>query len=785
MLGGSVCLVSWQALIHVTAAPASGQAETATPGVSNATANDTAWQSGMPYGAPDPIVGQLYFIQAKGKSFLQGSPPGEPCRKPEEGPQFTHTLGRDVAVMETEVTRQMWADLKARQPAIGSDNTNLKLGDGPNNPVQRVSWYKALLFANLLSLERKLTPVYYTDSTKKNAVDALAEATDSVFMDPDANGFRLPTEGEFEYFDRAGSVATFAVDEPNYGKSSCDENSWGVYPDLDKIAWFIENTWEPFRSSRPVGLKAPNRWGLRDTHGNIFEFTWDRFAPYPTGWVTDYQGPASPSYPKRVGKGGSWYHVVSWMRPAFRSALTPGLGAMDVVGFRLVRTVVTADFPLRFSQFGQGQGFASDLVLANPSPSRTVTGSVSWTDGDGLLLPIDLDSAAGPDFSIPPLGVHIISAGGLGNLRIGSAVAIGNGRLSGVVRFSIPGTGIAGVGSGEPLFGFIAPVRRVAGGINTGLAVSNMEDHPGRLILLLRNLQGQEVAGGAKTITGVPASGHLALFINELFPEAVKGDFQGTLTVESVGGRVVATVLELGPNPGEFTTLPVIPLPESRAATDLHFAQFGSGQGFRSDTVLVNPRADRSVSGTLSFSDDRGDPMAVGLAGAGSQSSQPFTIPPLGALTIATNGSGALSVGSARATADGPLGGVVRFTIPGRGIAGVGASSPMNHFLIPVRRTAGGLSTGIALRNTGNSTIKVDLTIRDRVGAPGTQVTIDGIAARGHRALLLEELFPEVAGTEFEGSVSVRVTGGMAAATALELGQRTGEFTTLPVTAIE
>ncbi len=441
---------------------------------------------------------------------------------------------------------------------------------------------------------------------------------------------------------------------------------------------------------------------------------------------------------------------------------------------------------LLFSQFGNGLGFTSDLVLTNPSPAATVAGTITSADDNGLPLSVGLGTTR-IEYSILPQGAFTLSTNGLGELAVGSALVTSDGALGGVVRFSIPGKGIAGVGGSEPMSGFIAPVRRAAGGINTGVALSNAESHAVSLDLTLRNQQGQEVPGGRRTIENFPARGHLARFIDELLPEAEISGFEGTLVVNATGGQIAATALELGPAPGQFTTLPVTPLTGGGTATEFFFAQFGSGGGFTSDTVLVNPRAVGSVSGTLVLLDEQGQPMPVGLAGSGLESSRSFSIPALGVVTISTDGNGSLSVGSARVSADGPLGGVVRFHIPGIGIAGVGESRPLIRLLIPVRRTPGGISTGIALQNPGAAPVTIALQLRDTTGTvvPGGTAPSRNLAAGGHLARFVEELFPEANTQDFHGTLSVEVTGGKVAATALELGSKPGEFTTLPVTQVE
>ncbi|MDA2938095.1 hypothetical protein MYX75_07530 [Acidobacteria bacterium AH-259-A15] len=119
-------------------------------------------------------------------------------------------------------------------------------------------------------------------------------------------------------------------------------------------------------------------------------------------------------------------------------------------------------------------------------------------------------------------------------------------------------------GAGDVYTSFVAPVRRKAGGINTGIAIYNTRSLAVTLNLTLRDPQGEVVTNGTRTIADFPAAGHLAQFIGGdgevLFPGADTDDFEGTLVVEVTGGKVAATALELGTQPGQFTTLPVTPL---------------------------------------------------------------------------------------------------------------------------------------------------------------------------------------------------------------------------------
>ena len=228
---------------------------------------------------------------------------------------------------------------------------------------------------------------------------------------------------------------------------------------------------------------------------------------------------------------------------------------------------------LWFAQFGNGLGFSSAIVLTNTSTTEQNEGTVEFSDGVGQGLSVGIVEEPQPTtsaavfptavtdrvaFSISPLGAITISTDGEGDLVVGSARVTATADLGGVIRFSIPDIGIAGVGASQPLSGFIAPVRREVGGINTGVAIRNTEDQAVALDLKLRTQGGIEVA--AATIDELVANGHLAKFIDELFPEVDTDDFVGTVVVQASGGEIVATALELGDEPGQFTTLPVTPL---------------------------------------------------------------------------------------------------------------------------------------------------------------------------------------------------------------------------------
>lgn len=263
--------------------------------------------------------------------------------------------------------------------------------------------------------------------------------------------------------------------------------------------------------------------------------------------------------------------VVTGETYSFGFSTGPSLGVFHGGSDAFVAKIAES-VALYFAQLGNGEGFRSELVLTNPSHDHVVSGRVDFFDDEGAPLLLGLligaegglpasrssELVSGREINIAPLGVVVLSTDGIGDLAVGSAVVISDGALGGVVRFTIPGIGIAGVGSGEAHEELIAPVRRRSGGMNSGIALCNTGATPVMLELSLRNKAGEPVAFGTRTVEDFPGQGHLARFIDELFPDADLDDFEGTLTVEVSGGKVAATALEQGKQPGEFTTLPVL-----------------------------------------------------------------------------------------------------------------------------------------------------------------------------------------------------------------------------------
>lgn len=155
-------------------------------------------------------------------------------------------------------------------------------------------------------------------------------------------------------------------------------------------------------------------------------------------------------------------------------------------------------------------------------------------------------------------------------------------------------------------------------------------------------------------------------------------------------------------------------------------------------------------------------------------------VQPLGELTIITSGQGAVMTGSVRVLADGLIGGVLRFNAPGIGVAGVGASAPLNDVIFPARRQEGGINTGTAIRNLGENPIQVSCqSMKEGAVLEATDIPLSG---NGQTAKFIHELFPQTDTFDFVGSVRCTASEGERfAGVALEMDANSQIFTTLPM----
>jgi formylglycine-generating enzyme required for sulfatase activity len=246
-------------------------------------------------------------------TFTMGSPTSEPGRFPDET-EHQVTLTHAIYVSTYEVTQWEW------QAVMGWNESCFQ---GANRPVEIVTWFDALSYCNQRSTVQGYTPAY-TITGAVYSGNHITSAT--VTWNQTANGYRLLTDAEWEYACRATSTTAFC--NGGITNISCSP----LDPNLDQVGWYCGNG---SNTTHDVGGKTANAWGLKDMHGNVWEWCWDWVGTYPTGPVTDPTGPASGRF--RVKRGGSWGE---WARDCRSARRGIGYPAGDnALGLRLARSV--------------------------------------------------------------------------------------------------------------------------------------------------------------------------------------------------------------------------------------------------------------------------------------------------------------------------------------------------------------------------------------------------------------------------------------------------------------
>ncbi|MHC6204503.1 formylglycine-generating enzyme family protein [Breznakiellaceae bacterium SP9] len=257
--------------------------------------------------------GSADLVRIQGGTFTMGSPTNEAGRWDDEGPQHQVTVS-GFSMSKTEVTQAQWRELMGttiQEQRDKSDWSSL-YGEGDNYPMYYVSWHEAVEYCNARSKKEGLTPAYTISG-------------DNVSWNRSANGYRLPTEAEWEYACRAGTTTPFSTGS---NISTSQANYDGNYP-------YNGNSKGTYReATTAVGSFAPNSWGLYDMHGNVWEWCWDWFGDYSSASQTDPLGAASG--PNCVFRSGSWINYAANLRSAYRNCYTPTSRDCDL-GFRVVR----------------------------------------------------------------------------------------------------------------------------------------------------------------------------------------------------------------------------------------------------------------------------------------------------------------------------------------------------------------------------------------------------------------------------------------------------------------
>lgn len=277
------------------------------------------------------------MVRIEGGSFVMGSPASEPDRFRDEVQRqvtissfyiakYPVTVGEFRRFVETTgyVTD---VEMDGGAPVRIDGNWEIKedanwmnpyFNQAEDHPVVFVSWFDAIQYCNWLSEQAGLTPAYTVNSWGYNWI---------ITWDWNADGYRLPTEAEWEYACRAGTTTPFNTGnnittyQANYdGRRPYNNNAQGEFR----------------RGTTPVGTFAANPWGLYDMHGNVWEWCWDWYGAYASGAQIDPNGAVSGEF--RVIRGGSWRGAGQDIRSAGRGGGDPSFGRCHI-SLRVARNV--------------------------------------------------------------------------------------------------------------------------------------------------------------------------------------------------------------------------------------------------------------------------------------------------------------------------------------------------------------------------------------------------------------------------------------------------------------
>ena len=272
-----------------------------------ASAAQPAYAVTTPTAPPVELPAPTGIVRINGGAFAMGSPANESGRDSDEI-QHRVTVG-SFYLSKYELTQKEWYDVMGTtvQQQRGKAGGPALYGEGDNYPMYYVSWFEAVQYCNARSRKEGLAQAYTVKISNNNRV---------VTWNRSANGYRLPTEAEWEYACRAGTTTAY-----NTGASISGS-----------IGWYDANS---DSTTHPVGQKPANAWGLYDMHGNVSEWCWDLYGNYPRRAQTDPTGASSGSL--RAARGGSWGSSAGLVRSAVRYGNSPG-DQRGNIGFRLARS---------------------------------------------------------------------------------------------------------------------------------------------------------------------------------------------------------------------------------------------------------------------------------------------------------------------------------------------------------------------------------------------------------------------------------------------------------------
>lgn len=259
------------------------------------------------------VVNNPNFVLINGGTFSMGRTTGS--GDADELPIHQVTLS-PYYISKYEVTQSEWLDIMGTNPSYYPGDLQ--------RPVEMTNWYMALVYCNKMSIHDGLTPVYTvsgsTNPDSWGSIPTTSSATwNAAICNWSANGYRLPTEAEWEY------AARGATTTPDYIYSGSN--------DLGSVGWYESNSGSV---THPVGTKSANGAGLFDMSGNDWEWCWDWYGSYGSSAIENPYGPSSGTY--KVLRSGCWANPSSQCRISERLGVYYPYSTNPSFGLRLVRS---------------------------------------------------------------------------------------------------------------------------------------------------------------------------------------------------------------------------------------------------------------------------------------------------------------------------------------------------------------------------------------------------------------------------------------------------------------